>query len=90
MASYFLKTPDGKRMYRVEYAEWDGHFSVGSVHVTGGEGETLPDGGSAYGVDLPIMANQLIVELVLATVVPATIEEYRTLAESVLATSWAS
>ena len=93
MASYCLKTADGKKMYRVEYTTSAGVTTgqdvviVDSCHVTG-IGVTLPSGIVVTALDDPVDATQVLVDHVLGVVVPATLAEYKALAETLVGLDW--
>jgi len=93
MSSYCLKTADGKKMYRVDFTTSAGVttgrdvVTVNSCHVTGID-VTLPSGLVVTALDEPVDATQLLVDHVLGAVVPATLEEYKALAVTVLGLGW--
>ena len=93
MASYCLKTADGKKMYRVDFTTSAGVTTgqdvvvVNSCHVTGVD-VTLPSGLVVTALDEPVDATQVLVDHVLGAVVPATLDEYKALAETLVGLDW--
>lgn len=89
MLNYFMRSADGKRMYRIEYdmvAE-DGKpttFNVGTCHVTG-SGVRLPSGLTVDGVDVFVDLCEVVVDIVTGAVQVSNAAAYRTLAKAVYA-----
>lgn len=88
MAEYFLKNAAGTKMYRLNYAATpQGGFAVSKAFVTG-TAVPLPDGTTTTGQDTEVDVKHVLVDLVLANVVPGTLDEYRALMKTRVDALW--
>jgi hypothetical protein len=92
MAEYFLKAPDGTKVYRITYtvdaSQSPERITIVSVHLAGPVAN-LPTGRSGAAMDEPCDVQNPLIDLILAAVVPATLADYRAACKAVVDTLWA-
>lgn len=90
MADYFLKAPDGSRAYRVGYIVVDqtGGYRVTDAHADGVAAAATPSGVPIDHLETKVEPSEVLVELVLGAVVPATAEDYKTVAKAMIDETW--
>lgn len=97
MANYYLKNADASRTYRIEYQTTTmpgieppvTYYSARRAFICDtNEGATTPEGMPITEPDQEVTMNQLVVDLVLSELVPATLAEYRAAAGLMIGASW--
>jgi len=89
MSNHYLKNGDATRVYRLEYDVTDGRIEVHGAFACGvGEAAVLPNANAITRVDEPVDVAQVLVDHIVNGLVAATVEEYRTLAKSMLDDDW--
>ena len=90
MANYFLKNSDATRVYRIEYAlDGDGHVAVFNAHaVATGTAAVLPNGDPITESDIQVDLGQVLADIIINSLVVATLAEYRTRAKAMIDGEW--
>lgn len=90
MADFYLKNADASRVYRLEYAVGeDGAISVSACRACAAGGSAwLPNKTRVSAADQPVDVSQVLIDYILAPLVPGTVEEYRACAKAMIDTFW--
>ena len=90
MATYYLKTAEGTRMYRLEYVADEGRISLAlPVHACAtGTAAILPNGDTITLLDQAVDVAQAFIDHILHGLVVGTVAEYRTLAKAMVDGKW--
>lgn len=90
-SNYYLATADGTKVYRIDYTADDAKqptlYGVRAVYVTG-PNASLPTGRTGAALDLQVDVQNVLIDLVLGNVVPATLADYRAASTAVVAGMW--
>ena len=90
MPEYFLKNAGDTvtKMYRLNYGPTgQGGFAVNKAFIAG-TAVPLPDGTTTTGQDTEVDVKHVLVDLVLASMVPGTLDEYRALMKTRVDALW--
>lgn len=89
-ANYFLKNADASRVYRLEYeVDEDGGVTVSNARASAvGAAAKTPNGNAITLPDQQVDPAQVLVDLVLNSLKPATVAEYRAAAKAMLDGFW--
>jgi hypothetical protein len=90
MANYFLKNADATRVYRLEYlVDEPGGVVVNNARASAvGASAVLPNKNVINLPDMPVDPAQVLVDVVLNALKPATLAEYRAVSKAMLDSFW--
>jgi hypothetical protein len=89
MANYYLKNADATRIHRVVYESDNGNITIAGAYACAtGASAKLPNGNLVESIDQPVDVGQVLIDVVLNSLVPGTVTEYRELAKVMTDAKW--